>query len=332
MERRAFLKQSAVGIGALAGVCGGLLKAEEGNLDHPAAITEDSSGHGFAGMEEESQFVWGTNAVVLKSPWSKLPSVDGMLADREHTLLLNRFYRVAGENRPATPTDCCIAYTNDLLLVAFRCEEKDMSFPYANLDGNWWSEANWHSLHGLPSAANNWPPYPDELDLLIQPDPSIPTYYQFAATPQGLKFGLNRSSKSNAEVGPDEAASERHSQVRASKVDAFTASVTRRADEWLVLFQIPWQTLGGKPKSHFGFLPLRTRWRDGEFSSPAAIDLNECMPVDLQIETHFEGAAEVKNAESNLCELPSGILRWRRPARLTYPDVEMCQQIWHMES
>ena len=66
-----------------------------------------------------------------------------------------------------------------------------------------------------------------------------------------------------------------------SKVEAFEASVTRRTNEWLVFFQIPWQTLGGKPKSHFGFLPMRTRWRDGEFSSPVAIDFNEALPVDL---------------------------------------------------
>jgi alpha-glucosidase (family GH31 glycosyl hydrolase) len=255
-----------------------------------------------------------------------------MLADHDHTLILNRFYRVAGENRPATPTDCYVAYTSDALFVAFRCEESDMSFPYANLDGDWWPEANWNSLHGLPSASNNWPPYPDEVDFLIQPDTSIPSYYQFAATPQGLKFGCSRLLNSNAGVEPDEAASERHSSVRAGKVDAFSVSVTRRADEWLVLFQIPWPTLGGKPRSHFGFLPMRTRWRDGEFSSPAAIDLNECMPVDLLIETHFAGTTEVKDAQSSLCELPSGILRWQRPAMLRYPDLETCQQIWRMES
>ncbi len=49
-------------------------------------------------------------------------------------------------------------------------------------------EANWYSLNGLPSAADNWPPNPDEVDLLIQ-SASIPSYYQFAATLEGLKFG-----------------------------------------------------------------------------------------------------------------------------------------------
>ena len=126
-----------------------------------------------------------------------------------------------------------------------------------------------------PRQANNWPPNPDEVDFLIQPDTGVPSYYQFAATPQGLKFGCERLLSSNTDVAADEAAVARDSSESVSKVEAFEATVTRRANEWLVFFQIPWQTLGGKPKSHFGFLPMRTRWRDGEFSSPVAIDINE---------------------------------------------------------
>ena len=92
------------------------------------------------------------------------------------------------------------------------------------------------------------------------------------------------------------------------------------------------QTLGGKPESHFGFLPMRTRWRDGEFSSPVAFDINEAMPVDLLIETYFSGTAEVQDSQSSLCQLPSGILRWQRPALMTYPGIDTCRQIWQMES
>ena len=83
---------------------------------------------------KEGQVAWGTNAAVLKAPWNGTPSVDDLLADSEHTLVLDRFYRVGGENRPATPTECRIAYNSDTLFVVFRCGESDMSFPYANLD------------------------------------------------------------------------------------------------------------------------------------------------------------------------------------------------------
>ena len=158
MERRTFLKKSAVGIGTLAGVYGGVLKLEGASWDQESAVAARSGAHEVVLTAEQTQLVWGTNAVVLKSPWSGSPSVDDLLADGEHTVVLNCFHRVGGENRPATPTECCVAYTSDALFVAFRCQESDMSFPYANLNASWWPEANWHSLHGLPSAANNWPP------------------------------------------------------------------------------------------------------------------------------------------------------------------------------
>lgn len=323
MQRRTFLKKSAVGIGALAGFYSGVLKAEEVLSDQPPALS--------SGNAEMGGAAWGTNAVVLKSPWSKSPSVADMLADSEHTVAMKRFYRVGGEDRPATATECRIAYSSDALVVLFRCEESDMSFPYANLDAHFWREADWHSLSGLPCGSdNNWPPNPDEVDFLIQPDPNIPSYYQFAATPQGLTFGCNRLLPSGAEATADQAATAHSSSVSVSTVEAFQASVTRRAHDWLACFLIPWQTLGGKPKSQFGFLPLRTRWRDGQFSSPVAIDLNEGLPIDLLIETHFSGSAQVSEAQRTLCQLPSGISRWQRPTVVTYPDGDTQRQILQM--
>src|SRR5208283_1710475 len=336
MRRRTFLKNSAMGIGTLAGVCGGVLKAEEiiGNQD--SVMTGHSSGDGLQNAEKEGEPAWGVNAVALKSPWKGEPSVAAMLADRDHTLALSRFYRVGGENLRATPTECRIAYNNDALFILYRCAEDDMSFPYANLDANFWPEADWHSMRGLPSGPSglqsSWPPYPDEVDFLIQPNKDVPSYYQFAATPQGLTFGCSLSLASNSDVAPDKAVTARDSSVRYSKVEAFKASVDGKTNEWLAFFQIPWETLGGKPKAQFGFLPMRTRWRDGQFSSPVAIDINECMPSDLLIETYFSGSAQVGNSLSSLCQLPSGTLRWQRPAISTYPSTETCRQIWQMES
>jgi alpha-glucosidase (family GH31 glycosyl hydrolase) len=331
MKRRTFLKESAIGIGALAGVCGGVLKAEEAIGTLPWKAEPGTGGNG-PGEATEGHSVWGTNAVVLKSPWDGAPGINEILEDSEHTLVLSQFYRVGGEKQSATPTECRIAYNREALFMVFRCTESDMSFPYANLNTNWWSSADWHSLHSLPSAANNWPPNPDEVDILIQPDMGSPSYYQFAATPQGSTFGCERLLSSSNAVAANVAAAARNSSMVVSKVDAFEGTVIRKANEWLAFFQIPWQTLDGKPDSHFGFLPMRTRWRDGEFSTPVALDFNEGMPVDLLIETHFSGAAPVQNSQSNLCQLPSGTFRWQRPAALTYPDVDTCRQIWQMES
>jgi alpha-glucosidase (family GH31 glycosyl hydrolase) len=321
-----------MGIGTLAGMYAGVLKAEGAIRNQHSELTELSGAAGLLETGKEGQLVWGINAVILKSPWIGVPSLDDLLTRSEHVLVLNQFYRVGGESRPSTPTECRIAYSRDALFVVFRCTEGDMSFPYANLDKNWWPMVDWRSLHGLPSANNNWPPNPDEVDFLIQPDAGVPCYYQFAATPQGLSFGCERLLPSNIGMSANEAASARDSSVRVNNVEVFEANVIKRADEWLAFFQIPWQTMGAMPKSHFGFLPMRTRWREGEFSSPVAFDINECLPIDLLIETSFSGTVKVRDSQSSLCQLPSGMLRWQRPALRTYPSVETCRQIWRLES
>ena len=331
MQRRTFLKKSAIGIGTLAGFYGGVLKAEEAASDRQHDEAQHLNELNFGGMEEESGLAWGTNAVVLKSPWNMAPTVSDLLEDSEHTIALHQFYCVGGEDRPATPTECRLAYNSDELFVVFRCGELNMSFPYANLNTNW-PAADWHSLHGLPSAANNWPPNPDEVDFLVQPDTAIPSYYHFAATLQGLSFGCQRLMNSKAEITADAAAVARDSSVIVNKVEGFEAAVTKKADDWIVFFQIPWQIMGGKPGSRFGLLPMRTRWRDGEFSSPVALDFNEGMPIDVLIEICFSGAAHVQGSQSSLCQLPSGTFRWQRPAVLSYPDLDTCQRIWQMES
>lgn len=141
---------------------GGVLDADGESCDQESVVPAHSSGNGLGEGKEEDQLAWGTNAVVLKLPWSRSPSVDDLLADREHTLVLNRFYRAGRENRPATPTECRVAYNSDAFFVVFRCEESDVSFPYANLDASLWPETDWHSLRGLPSGPSglqsNWPP------------------------------------------------------------------------------------------------------------------------------------------------------------------------------
>ena len=57
--------------------------------------------------------------------------MDDLLTDRDHTIAFDRFYRDGGQNFPATPTECRMAYNSDGLLVVFRCTEPNMSFPAA---------------------------------------------------------------------------------------------------------------------------------------------------------------------------------------------------------
>jgi hypothetical protein len=329
------LKDSVLGIGAVAEVLGNkLLRA----WAPPRGRPSDRESQQADGAGPFDPLSYGVNAAVLKPPLNNTsaePSVPSMLADRDHTLVLSRFLRVGGVHLPATPTECRLAYNDRTLLVLWRCMEPDMAFPYAALDPKWWPEANWRSLPGLPSGPPQyvgWPPYPDEVDVLLQPHPGAPYYYQFAATLQGLTFGCKRVLTTNTSAAPDDAVYGGASSATITNPNSFRAEVVRKADQWLVLFQIPWSTLGGKPRSHFGFLPLPTRWRNGEFSSPVALGINECLPVDFLIENHFSGAARVENSLDVVCKLPSGVLRWQRPAFQNYPGPGICSRIWKLQS
>lgn len=324
MERRTFLKQSVAGIGTLAGIHSGILSVRGERIGGPQ--------DGPASTEDATPEIWGVNAAALKAPWSSSHSIDDLLADESHTLILKDFFRVGGASLSATPTECRVSYSDETLFVLFRCEESNMSFPYTNLNPESWREADWNSLHGLPSGCRlNWPPYPDEVDVLIQPDPAVSSYYQFAVSQQGAAFGRILSIQFDANSSPDQDATNRRDPTPAQKVGAFQATVVSKADAWIALFHIPWTTLGGKPGGDcFGFLPMRTRWREGEFSSPVALDVNESMPVDLLIEMRFSGDTEVKDRQNTLCQLPSGALRWQRPAIVKHPDQATCRQIWEM--
>ena len=76
MQRRTFLKHSAVGIGTLAGGYGGVLKADGANLYQSPLMAQVLNRDRLGGMESTG----GINAVVLKSPWGRSRSLDDMLA------------------------------------------------------------------------------------------------------------------------------------------------------------------------------------------------------------------------------------------------------------
>lgn len=331
MQRRTFLKSSAIGIGTIAEMCSAGLKMQ-GMSGPSQAVGPPQPDAGELHTAGEKQLTWGTNSLVLKSPWNSVPSLEDLLGDQEHTLALNSFYRSGGDDRPATPTEWRLAHNHDTFFVVFRCQEDNLSFPAVDHD------MDWYALDGSPagseiSTAVSSPPFPDEVDFFFQPDMSVAFCYQFAATLDGKQFGCERLLRSiwdndrGANTNPEDITP----AFCLSKITAFETSVIRRKKEWLAFFQIPWKTLGGMPISYFGLFPIRTRWRDGEFASPVAIDFVEQMPTDLFIETYFTGAAE-QAGKNSLCQLPSGILRWQRPAELLPPDHETLQQIWKMES
>jgi alpha-glucosidase (family GH31 glycosyl hydrolase) len=265
--------------------------------------------------------VWGVNAVTLKPAYSSTPSLAEVLTNSGNNVSLDRFYLAGGAGIAPVKTECRVACDADSLIVIFRCAEPNSSFPATH------HQANWFSLLDTPSDQDS--SFPDKVDLFIRPDVSAPVYYQFAATLDGLKFGYEHGTGGEVDSGDEDQKS--HGQDRTQKISAFTTIVSVGTNEWTVFMRVPWKTIGGKPRDGFGLLPVRTRWRDGEVASPAAFDFIERSPLDLFIETHFSDVAPIHDAQSSLCRLPSGVLRWQRPALLTYPDTETVRAIWQME-
>jgi alpha-glucosidase (family GH31 glycosyl hydrolase) len=269
------------------------------------------------GAEWEKHLQWGINSLTLKSPCGASPTAREILAGRQNASLLKTFHRAGGENAPTTPTECGLAYNAENLFVVFRCAENHLDFPAIS------HPADWHALLHSPSEQDA--AFPDKVDFFISPDLNKSLFYQFAVTLDGQKFAARRHG------GPEATSEdETKSSNDGNDITDFEATVTRNKNEWIAFLRIPWQTIGGKPALRFGLMPARTRWRDSEITSPVAFDFFERTPVDLFIETQFTGKTSNPAAEC-LCQLPSGSLRWQRPAVLTYPSAKTIAEIWRMQ-
>jgi alpha-glucosidase (family GH31 glycosyl hydrolase) len=292
---------------------------------------------------------WGINAITLRPPYSTAASLDELLTNQSDVVSLKQFYRAGGAGPPSEPTECHFAYNSDSLFVVFRCAETNLTFPAIR------HNVNWYSLLGSPSEQDS--AFPDKVDLFVRPDMNSPLYFQFTVTLDSLKFGCKRqlrrvtlpvATTKRLNLSSDEEkpatllqshsiatdykeSDESGTSIRFKIVTAFEANVVKKTNAWVVSLRIPWKTIGGKPRDYFGLLPVRTCWRDGEVSSPVAFDFTERPPGDLFIDTHFSGKNSVQANQTALCRLPSGILRWQRPALLTYPDADTIRRVWQME-
>jgi alpha-glucosidase (family GH31 glycosyl hydrolase) len=271
--------------------------------------------------DDETNLVWGVNALTLPPPCPPAPSLTDLLTNQASTISLSHFYRAGGANVAATPTECRLAWNSNELMVVYRCQEKNPAWPVAH------HPADWYALLSSPSDQDS--AFPDKVDCFLQPDPRADVYYEFSATLDGLKFGVKCQPrplrKAAAEDAEDDAVSP------AGKISDFQATVVTNAGEWIVFLQIPWRTVGGRPRHGFGFIPIRSRWRDGEVSSPVAMGFNDRPPPDLFIETQFPGGPPVNVAPASLCQLPSDTLRWQRPAWLSYPSPATLRDIWGLQ-
>ncbi len=272
---------------------------------------------GVNAAEKGDKLVWGINAIDLGPVGKGKVTPENLLAGK-NVLSLNKFYRAGGDNSPVTPTECRIAYDSDTLYVVFRCTENNMHFPVKGHE-DWYSQ--------LYSATEQDACFPDKVDFFIFPDLGNESRYQFALTKEGQQFG----NKVNVPVAEKLIFTDEKKKEKSEKVTAFKASVSTKDKEWIGLIRIPWSTIGGKPNASFGITPIRSRWRNSEVSSPVALDFNERPASNLYLETRLADKAKVYSDNKVLSLLPSGVMRWQRPALLDHPNQELMQQIWEMQ-
>lgn len=121
---------------------------------------------------DRSKFAWGISAVHLGAAHSGAISFEDMVNDKD-CISLKQFYRIGGEDRPATPTECKMLYTADTLFVLFCCQEENMSFPTVS------HGEEWFSLLGSPIEQDA--SFPDKTDFFLFPSTDSSSYYQFSA-------------------------------------------------------------------------------------------------------------------------------------------------------
>lgn len=256
--------------------------------------------------------VWGVNAVTIGPVKPNEADLKRLLANNK-IISLDRFYRVGGENISATPTECRLAYGEDSLFIVFRCTENNMLYPWKDHD------LNWNILNSTPIEQDA--AFPDKVDLFIRPTFSNPAYYHFTVTKEGLQFSKEDHISDSGKSYPQ----------REKKLAPFSSTVISQEKEWIVFLRIPWNAIGGKPKGYFGIIPFRTRWRNGEASSPIALDFGDRPPADLYMEAILGEHAKIYRTDRMLTRLPSGLLRWQRPVDLRHPSSEILRQIWKLQ-
>lgn len=264
----------------------------------------------------------GIVAITLGSPYEGEVSAECLLKEPQHGVKLDRFYRLGGEDLPATPTECLVTYNADTLYVLFRCTEDRMQFQTIRR-GNWYS-----TIYSPPEQDAL---FPDKVDLFILPDMNHSSfYYQFAVTLDGLHFGSKCIVSDEIEQADGQSMDKKY-----EKIDSFETTLIKHTKEWIALMRIPWTAIGGKPAGFFGLMPVRSRWRNGEVSSPVALDFTDRPAIDLFIETQFgQKPAVITSGEGSneiFCHLPSGTWRWQRPALLTYPDEKTKSEILKLQ-
>lgn len=267
---------------------------------------------------------YGVSAMTLGRAVTTPPGIDQPLSQWTASPELDQFYKAGGEGGPVQPTQTRVAHDAQSLYVLFVGTEPNMGHPAHHRPMKLANHLENTSLLDTY--------FPDRVDLFIKPNLRQADFVHLSATSSGDYAGLVRGNALLRVLNPEGGGTvEKDKTVRA--ITGYEVEVKRGATEWRALFRVPWASLGmtTAPDQPFGLLPGRTRWRTSERSSPVAMDFDDRPAPDLFIETTLSTTPAVFSSATTLATLPSGALRWQRPARLVYPSLAEKRAVWAMQ-
>ena len=247
------------------------------------------------------KLTFGPCAVVLGPAVARAPGLDLKLSAWDQALVFDRFLRAGGEDAPVTPTEARVRWDEVALYVAFRCSEPNPRYRPVRRTG-------------LANPAEN-PAFSDSVTVQLRPD----------WTPDAPQFLFQLASSG------DHWAQRRRTNVEPEPLDGYEAEVLRGPDTWVARMAIPWALIGGRPRAFFGLNVFRRREQASELLSPVPLPMNDNYSPDLCLETAFGDVPQVHIVPGMLTTLPSGALRWQRPAKLVGPTHQERVAIWRLQ-
>lgn len=253
---------------------------------------------------------FGVSSLNLGKPCVTPPSSHIIPEEWEEAVQLSDFYRAGGNPIAASETRCSILWDWQNIYAWFSCQEGDTGEKKEEFSRK------------------------DRVELVISSGTyGIRDFAAFGVTREGESCG--EEQKGMTYIGGDTAykagfSGRIENQAYITQIDSrkFITAVEKEDGQWQAYFAIPWQLVGGVPEEKFGLQVYRKKHQTSEITCPYPQDMNinfsdrfEYDPLTF-LEVYLNGTPGVTREDNVLMKLPSGILRWQRPAYLVWPDEE----------
>lgn len=253
-----------------------------------------------------SPIEWGVSSLTLGPAASHPPILSPSSTAGRGGAVLDRFFRIGGDDTAVTPTEAHLAWDMRALYVLFRCTEPNSRYrpPYRG------------PYHGQDYLPLNVPA--DMVVLHLRPSWADDTPFFMVTVHSSGDASALRFAAHPYESQPPEA------------LAGCETSFLREDGAWLVRMAVPWSVVG-QPVAPFGLNLFRFRGQSSEILSPVALDSRSYPAPDLFMEVTLGGEPGAHVLAGALVTLPSGARRWQRAGRLAPLERDELEAIWKLQ-